>query len=49
LDEVKKGSGKNTLDAKAYANDFYQEKILKSTDKAIEIGPYRFSQIKEKI
>jgi predicted lipoprotein len=38
LDEVKKGDSKNTLDAKAYANSFYQEKILKSTDKSIEIN-----------
>jgi predicted lipoprotein len=38
LDEVKKGNGKNTLDAKVYANNFYQEKILKSTDKATAIN-----------
>jgi predicted lipoprotein len=38
LDEVKKGNGKNTLDAKVYANSFYQEKILKSTDKATAIN-----------
>jgi predicted lipoprotein len=38
LDEVKKGNDKNTLDAKVYANGFYQEKILKSVDKAIEIN-----------
>jgi predicted lipoprotein len=38
LDEIKKGNGKNTLDAKVYANSFYQEKILKNTDKAIAIN-----------
>ncbi|PWK27539.1 putative lipoprotein DUF2291 [Arcicella aurantiaca] len=38
LDEVKKGNGKNTLDAKAYANSFYQDKILPNSNKAIAIN-----------
>lgn len=38
LDEIKKNAGKNTFDAKAYANSFYKEKLLPSTDKALSIN-----------
>jgi predicted lipoprotein len=38
LDEVKKGTGKDSFDAKAYSKDFYQNQLLKNADKALEIN-----------